>query len=711
MKLLTKLVPVLVALAAMPAMAAPSNKVFLLLNGTSTQRVDSTTLEPKFLTVGVGNVVLSDDGSGNLQVSGTISQALASGKILLGNASNIASQVTPTGDVTVSNTGVTTIGSGVIDNGRVSSSAAIAYSKLNLSSSVQNSDISPSAAIDFSKLAALPSADVLLGNGSNVASAVPLTGDVTVANTGVTAISAGVVTDTKAALANKPSVAVVAIANVALTGLQTIDGVAVAANTLVLLTAQTTASQNGPWQAQSGAWTRPTWYPSGGTTQAFQFITCFVRLGGTYQGSVWRQTASGAITIDTTATAWVATPLALNASTVTGSLPNANTSGTSANTPSTLVLRDGSGNFSAGTITAALSGNATTATSAGSFSGSFAGDVTGTQAATVVSLVGGQTASAVASGVTTVQAATSAAVNATLVQRDASGNFAAGLITASLAGNATSATTANAATTAGSAVNFSGSLGGDVTGTQGATVVALVGGSSAVSVASGAAVALAGTALNTPSTLVKRDGSGNFAAGVITAALTGNVTGNVSGTAANVTGIVATANGGTGVNGTAVYPTTGNIQTDSNTFTLTNKSISGSSNTITNVSLTAAVTGVLPTANGGTGQNGTAVYPTSGNVLTDGNTFTVTNKTISATANTLQNVAAEYDFTGDGTTVDFALTQALTSSKFIIVAVDGRLQREGGGNAWTRTNASPGHIVFTSAPDSGSWVDVTVINQ
>jgi|688.fasta_scaffold00107_118 hypothetical protein len=37
-----------------------------------------------------------------------------------------------------------------------------------------------------------------------------------------------------------------------------------------------------------------------------------------------------------------------------------------------------------------------------------------------------------------------------------------------------------------------------------------------------------GTALNTPDTLVKRDGSGNFAAGTITANLTGNVTGTVS---------------------------------------------------------------------------------------------------------------------------------------------------------------------------------------
>jgi hypothetical protein len=53
---------------------------------------------------------------------------------------------------------------------------------------------------------------------------------------------------------------------------------------------------------------------------------------------------------------------ATNASNIgTGTLDNARTTATSANTPSAIVARDGSGNFSAGTITGALSGNATTA--------------------------------------------------------------------------------------------------------------------------------------------------------------------------------------------------------------------------------------------------------------------------------------------------------------------------------------------------------------
>lgn len=50
--------------------------------------------------------------------------------------------------------------------------------------------------------------------------------------------------------------------------------------------------------------------------------------------------------------------------TASTSIPNSATTATDANTPSAIVARDASGNFSAGTITASLSGNATTATSA-----------------------------------------------------------------------------------------------------------------------------------------------------------------------------------------------------------------------------------------------------------------------------------------------------------------------------------------------------------
>lgn len=59
---------------------------------------------------------------------------------------------------------------------------------------VVNADVGAAAAIAWSKMAPLASAHVLVGNGSNVATDVALTGDVTVNNAGVTAIGAGKVT-------------------------------------------------------------------------------------------------------------------------------------------------------------------------------------------------------------------------------------------------------------------------------------------------------------------------------------------------------------------------------------------------------------------------------------------------------------------------------------------------------------------------------------
>jgi hypothetical protein len=56
-----------------------------------------------------------------------------------------------------------------------------------------------------------------------------------------------------------------------------------------------------------------------------------------------------------------------------------------------------------------------------------------------------------------------------------------------------------------------------------------------------------------------------------------------------------------------------NIVTAGNTLTLTNKTINGANNTVTNISLATGVTGTLPAANGGTGITSPG---TAGNILT-----------------------------------------------------------------------------------------------
>jgi len=204
-----------------------------------------------------------------------------------------------------------------------------------------------------------------------------------------------------------------------------------------------------------------------------------------------------------------------------GKVANSATTATIANVPNAIVLRDASGNFTANVITATLNGNAASATTSLGFTGSLSGDVTGTQGATIVATVGGQTAASIASATALVNTSTSNAVPNTLVLRDASGNFAANVITASLNGNATTATTATTAT------NFTGSLVGDVTGTQGATVVSTVGGQTAANVAAGTVLANGATSANTANAIVRRDGSGNFSAGTITGSLTGAASLNV----------------------------------------------------------------------------------------------------------------------------------------------------------------------------------------
>lgn len=111
-----------------------------------------------------------------------------------------------------------------------------------------------------------------------------------------------------------------------------------------------------------------------------------------------------------------------------------------------------------------------------------------------------------------------------------SNNFA-GVVTATNAnntlngtftGNVNGTVTGDLVGPASLATNFIGSLSGDVTGTQGATVVSGVGGQTAADVAAGAVLANAATSNNTAGAIVRRDASGNFAAGTVTASFAGD---------------------------------------------------------------------------------------------------------------------------------------------------------------------------------------------
>lgn len=93
-----------------------------------------------------------------------------------------------------------------------------------------------------------------------------LTGALILAADPVTALGAATkqyvdnaIQSTSAGISAKQSVVAVSTSNIStLSGTLTVDGQSITAGQRILLTGQTTASQNGPWIVASGAWSRPT---------------------------------------------------------------------------------------------------------------------------------------------------------------------------------------------------------------------------------------------------------------------------------------------------------------------------------------------------------------------------------------------------------------------------------------------------------------------
>ncbi|MDG0809738.1 hypothetical protein [Cohnella rhizosphaerae] len=94
-------------------------------------------------------------------------------------------------------------------------------------------------------------------------------------------------------------VRVATTANITLSGLQTVDGVVLAAGDRVLVKNQTTGSQNGIYVAASGAWTRATDADSSAKVAAG--ISVYVRAGTVNVGKTFIMSNSSAVILGTTA--------------------------------------------------------------------------------------------------------------------------------------------------------------------------------------------------------------------------------------------------------------------------------------------------------------------------------------------------------------------------------------------------------------------------
>ena len=138
------------------------NTTISAATGTAARTITFPDLTGTVLVSGNASIVNADI-SASAAIAYSKLATLNSGNIIIGNGSNVATSTAVTGDVTISNTGVTAIASGVI----------------------VDADIKSDAAIAFSKLASLSSGNILVGNGSGVATAVAMSGDATLSNAGV----------------------------------------------------------------------------------------------------------------------------------------------------------------------------------------------------------------------------------------------------------------------------------------------------------------------------------------------------------------------------------------------------------------------------------------------------------------------------------------------------------------------------------------------
>jgi hypothetical protein len=228
-------------------------------------------------------------GLGTAAVANT---GVGAGNVILGNDARLSDQRTPT-DASVTGG---TAGAGV----------KIAANTITLAN-LNASTVDQAAATGSLRTLSLTATTSALPGGTSLAAlaaANASTGPITASNQEITNLGAPLspnsaarlsdITAAQAGIDSKPSVRVLSTAQRALTGLAAIDGVTPVAGDRVLLSGQTTATENGVYIAAAGAWARAadTINPNS---------LWFVEEGTANHDTSWWVTNDGAVTVGTTA--------------------------------------------------------------------------------------------------------------------------------------------------------------------------------------------------------------------------------------------------------------------------------------------------------------------------------------------------------------------------------------------------------------------------
>jgi hypothetical protein len=367
-----------------------------------------------------------------------------------------------------------------------------------------------------------------------------------------------------------------------------------------------------------------------------------------------------------------------------GKVSNSATTATSSNTASAIVARDGSGNFSAGTITANLNGNVT-------------GNLTGTASAIADNTV--TSAKIVDGAIVNADINASAAIAGTKINP----NFGSqnvqttGGFTGSLTGNASTATTLATARNI-NGVLFDGSS--DITITAN-TPQSLTPGThllgSAFNGSAARTFSVDATSANTASKIVARDASGNFSAGTITAALSGNATTATTATnATNCSRSVLAGNGLTGggalsndvtltlgTPGSLTGSTTNSVTSTSHTHDITvNLGVTGGTTAGPTITSSAGTNATIPTASASasgvvtTGNQTWAGTKTFNNSIVSPGITRADSVTISSTdGNGAVSIEAQNISTGNVRSVSTFNNSTTTTGSEVRIISSGTLQR------------------------------------
>ena len=305
---------------------------------------DNAVTEAKIATGAVTSAKILDGTIVNADINASAGIALSklatstAGNIIVYNSSGVPTSVAETGDVTISDTGVTAIASGVI----------------------VNADINSAADIALTKLATGTQGTVIVHNASGVPTATAISGDITISNNGVATIAANsvalgtdttgdyvssLVAGTGVTLSNNsgesatPTIAIdqsvatsasLTFAQVTTTGNVVVGGDLTVNGTTTTLNTDTLAVEDNIIVLNSNVTATPV-LNAGIEVERGTSANVLVRWNET--NDVWEVTNDGATygNIVTTSSSTVAA--------------------TSANTANAVVSRDASGNFAAGTAT------------------------------------------------------------------------------------------------------------------------------------------------------------------------------------------------------------------------------------------------------------------------------------------------------------------------------------------------------------------------